>query len=266
MLKKMLIVVSIVVTLGILVFGVDGSTSFITGAKDAIKETVSQNTSTKLDVARINRLLQKEKAKVNAFGDEIEKVDGRIKAEREKVADLQREIEKQKRSLEIARTYLSDKKDFYMIDKRRSYEEVESDAEARVAYIEELQERISLSETLIERMEVTLSSCRGSLALARMGIQQREAEFKELKVREVNAAIQQQANALANALNGLSDALLEPSTLQEAMESYQQKVVAKEGRAITDPTVVSGIQIDYPQENEEVVVVTTTEKIDRLLN
>lgn len=265
MLKKMLVVSLIVVVGSVILYGPDGAKSYANGIKDALKNVVTENTSTRVDVARIDRLIKNEEAKIAKSSKKIGGVANRIEVEREKVAEWESEETDQIAALEVAKAYLQEKKRTYMIDRERTFDEVKNDANARVAYVDTLRQKIGFSQILIIKMEESLAKCKISLENAKIGIVAKKAEFNAMKVREVDVAITAQANQLSNDLAGLSNSLLQPSALNEAMQTYEQKIVSKESGSADGAAVATGININYfPPVGMEIL--TTVEKIDRILN
>lgn len=256
--------IGVALLLGVVVIlGVSDTTSYLRGIRHGVKKFLSQNTSTSLDISRIETLLDKEADKIMAFQGEVAGLDEKITGEKDKVRRILIEITNQKDALKQARIYLAEDKEVYYIDKERSKHEIEVDADGRMEFVYTLTQQLDLSNSLIVTLEQTSVACKSNLINAKGNIMAKRMQLEELKAREMNAEIQAKARALSDSLVGLSDSLLKQSQLQEAMKIYEQKIAKKE-RAAGDITDKTSPWIDYSPEEKQGP--TVKDKIDELLS
>lgn len=232
MLKKIIVVSSIVGVLALLIFGFAPVKGYLLGARQSARKFVSDNTPTTLDVSKIEVLIRSEAEKIGEFEDEISDLDDKIVGEENKVKRIDTEITEQKDGLATAKGLIEKEQKTYLVGGREvGLIEIESDAMARVQYLTTLKAQLALSQNLIDTLTKTSRSCRANLTKARQNILAKQIELEKLKAREVNAEIQAKAAALSQSLTGMSDSILNHSELQDAMKVYEQKVSKIERKA-----------------------------------
>lgn len=230
--KKKVWLVVVVVVLVIGIFGWDTAAGYLGGIKKNIKDAVSKNTPTSMDVSRIEALIEKEAGKIDDFHEAIADLSDKISGEKTRTVRIQAEIKEQKHGLTIARGLIEKRQDVYFVANRpRTLLEVEHDASARIKYVKTLEAQLVLSNILIDTLTKTEGSCRAALAKAHENILAKHVQLEGMKAREINAEIQAQANALSKSLVGISDSILNHSELQEAMDTYAKKISRKERKA-----------------------------------
>lgn len=264
---KIKIIIASVVVLAILIIGaggIDGVKGVLGGGKEILRDSINKNTSTVFDVGRIKSLMKSEAGKINDFEFELRDLKSKITGEKNKVTNLNTEKTEQKKALVIAKGLLEQKKDEYTIANQKfTFAQVESNASWRIGYVETIDNRISLSETLIFNLDVTYKNCRASLLVAKKNLGLKQGLLKQLQAREMNAEIKAKANALSLSLVGLSDSLLSQTALQEAFSNYESKVIKKEFSL--DGLDSSTDTVAIPYDTTPVDDSTTIDKIDTVL-
>jgi len=249
--KKKLWILIAVVSVLIAIFGLDTVVGYIRGGRETVKDLVSEHTTTKMDVARIEALIKSEAVKIGEFSDEIMGLEEKIAAERNKVGRIEKEIDTHKEGLAKARELINEDKGTYFVDgRKRSITEIEADAARRVKYLKSLEGQLEVSNGLIDTLSVTANTCRDNLTLATQNILSRQLDLEKMKAREMNAQIQAKAVALSNSLMGIGDSILEQSELQEAMDTYGAKIAKMERIGGNVPQVDAPL-IDYTSEDEK---------------
>lgn len=219
-------------------------------AKEGIQSTISDCTPTKLDVIKIETLLQEEAEKIYKFEEEVNSLENKIVGEQQKIEKIEAELHEQKSNLIMAKNLLQQNKNIYFVDGRnRSIHEIESDVQARIKYVENLETQKQFSLTLVNTLSKTMGRCQQSLLSAKQGILAKKLQIEELKAREINAEIEARAASLSKSLMSMSDSILNHSDLQQAMQTYEQKIVRKEKQA-NSVIPTDAPWINYAQENK----------------
>lgn len=247
--KKLWIVIAIVAIV-VAIFGVETFVGYVKGGQKSLKTYVSEHTPTKMDVARIEELIQKEAEKIGGFSDEISSLEDKITAERNKVSRIEAEITEHKEGLAKERKIIADKQESYFVDgRKRSRTEIEQDAARRIKYIKSLEGQLEVSNGLIDTLSTTASNCRDSLAIATQSVLAKQLDLEKMKAREMNASIQARAVALSNNLMGIGESILNQSELQEAMDTYGQKIAKMERQGGNVPQVDTPL-IDFTEKED----------------
>lgn len=264
--KKLLILVAVVVVVvGITVFGVEGFKGLVGGSRELVKKSINKNTPTAFDVGRIESLMKTEAGKINDFEGELNDLASKISGERIKVGKLEAEKSEQLKALAIAKDLLEQKKETYTISKQEyTYGEVELNATWRLGYVENIDSRITMSNSLITSLGATHKNCQAECLQAKKNLGLKQGELKKLQAREMNAEIKARANRLSQSLVGLSDSLLSHTALQEAFKNYENKVIKKEFDLNGVSTPIETVSITY--DTSPVDVKTTVDKIKSVLS
>jgi phage shock protein A len=262
--KKLLIGVGIVVVLGIVCLGFDGLKSHVEASKQVIKDKIASSTSSEYDEARIKSLLASERTNVKTYEGQIKGLDAKIARENQVIAKAETDLVEHRQTLAKAGDLLKAEKTIYVINgKEYTKAEVNNDAIARLSCVKKLASKITLHKTLVSDLSKASELSKVSLREAIVKIQEVETYLETLKAREVNAEIKARIATLSDDMTSFSSNLSENSALQDAMGSYEKKVIAKEAMGDIDSSTVITI-IDYT-EPAEVDALSTVEKIAAVL-
>lgn len=261
MLKKVLVISGIVLLLGTIIFGFETGVGYLEGIKRSIKNTISLRTPTKLDVARIEVILESEKKKIGKFSGKIRDLEDKLTAENQKIEQLQKSSDEQKEALKIAYVLLKEGKREYSINKRNySKFQIEEDVVKRISFVETLKNKRDFSSSLVNTLQSTLDNCKKNLIIVNQNFAAKKLEFNKLKIREIDAEIKQRAAALSKSIVGLSDGLMKTSELQSAMDIYKKKIRDKE-KEFDRITNNNNSLINYSPEEEPIALMEQLEKI-----
>lgn len=261
MLKKVLVISGIVLFLGTIVFGFEGGIGYLKGIKRNIKNVISRNTPTTLDVTRIETIMESERKKIGKFSSKIRGLEDKLTVENEKIEQFQKSSNEQKEALKIAYALLIENKNEYSINKRNySKYQIEEDVVKRISFVETLKNKIDFSSSLVDALQKTVDNCKKNLIVVNQNFAAKKLEFNKLRIREIDAEIKQRAAALSKSIVGLSDNLMKTSELQSAMNNYEKKIRDKE-KEFDRITNNNGSLINYSPEEKPIALMEQLEKI-----
>jgi len=260
--KKLIIGAIVLVAIGTLVFGWDGMKSYVAAGKQTVSDTISENTSAEFEQARIKALLSDETEKVKTFEAKITGLDSKIAVEEKVIANAETDLAEHLETLTKARDLLKEDKDTYTINgKEYSKDQVNKDAQARIAYIGKLKAKIELHKTLVADLKITSETSKASLREALVKIQEVDAKLETLKARETNAQIKSSIAKMSEDMTDFGVDITSDSALQKALSNYERKIIAKEstGSYVPDTTIIN---YDAPK---PVDTTSTLDQIDAVL-
>jgi Skp family chaperone for outer membrane proteins len=245
MLKKIIIAVGILFALAVVVLGWEKTSSYVIGTGRVLNQEADDRAPMRLERARIEALIQKERENVLAFEDKVADLEGRRDATARGIEEAKKRLEADMNLLKRIKALLDEKRDQYCIGRQTyTYAEVNADALERVQEVERMQEVVAFNDSLLADLDAALKQGRSGLGESHKRLAELKNGVARLEQRNVNAEIRLQVAQLTNAIAGAP--LSADSELEKAVRNYERRVSAKERSATTRFLAGMGqFRIDY---------------------
>ena len=244
----------VTVTSSAIVLGPARTWSYVAGLTTMAGEAADEATPMQLEIARTRSLLDAERHKVDAYEDQVMDLQARAEqADREAQHLAQRQSELRDvlaRARQVLRDGPSEQApggDYYIISERRYRpEEVERDAAARLASLEEVTTELEFRHTLASDLREAARQGEALLAEARLRQAEVAQALEQLQIRSKTAEARVQAGELAAAVAKLpADA--DSGELRRAMANLESRISRQERQAdrLGSSTGADALSIDY---------------------